>query len=179
MWLIVWSFSASTVGITTYKSLFYLCKFSFQITASSTCKPINITSLKNLRDNSFQHHTSSIHTDFLVLVQNLFVWSVCMPWVFTVGLWYFTISFTCRLSHSPDFLQMCSSLRFLTAQDCDISALALQLFCWQIWFHTCVLWLRVIYVVTLVDVVYSYTFSSLPSSGLVVVTAFLESVVKM
>lgn len=30
-----------------------------------------------------------------------------------------------------DFLQMCSSLRFLTAKDCDISAIALQLFCWQ------------------------------------------------
>lgn len=38
----------------------------------------------------------------LVLVQIKFILSksVCMPFVFTVGLWYFTISFTCRLSHS-------------------------------------------------------------------------------
>lgn len=34
---------------------------------------------------------------------SFFCESVCMPFVFTVGLWYFTISFTCRLSHSPWF----------------------------------------------------------------------------
>lgn len=72
----------------------------------------------------------------------------------------------------PDFLQMCSSLRFLTAQDCDISALALQLFCWQIWIYTCTLWLCVLCVVTQVDAVKKLQILSLILYRFVV-TAFL------
>lgn len=69
------------------------------------------------------------------------------PFFFTVGLWYFTISFTCRLSHSLWFPPDVQSYSFLAARDWDISDPELQLFCWQIWIYS-----RALVFVTLVGV---------------------------